>query len=218
MNFNKNGFFYEIIKNKIMYLMFLPVGFYFLILAYLPMPGIIVAFKDFNYNGGIFHSKWNGIDNFRYFIESGKLLQVTFNTALYNLMFLASSTILSILVAILIAEMAGKYFKKIAQTFMFLPYFISWVTVSAFVYNIFNYDYGILNNFLKSINMQPLDIYSSPNIWILLLPLFYVWKGIGFTSVLYLSAIMGIVHECYESAKIDGANVFQRIWYITLPM
>jgi putative aldouronate transport system permease protein len=218
MNFNKNGFFYEIIKNKIMYLMFLPVGFYFLILAYLPMPGIIVAFKDFSYSGGIFHSKWNGIDNFRYFIESGKLLQVTLNTALYNLMFLASSTILSILVAILIAEMAGKYFKKIAQTFMFLPYFISWVTVSAFVYNIFDYNYGILNNFMKSINMQPLDIYSSPNIWILLLPLFYVWKGIGFTSVLYLSAIMGIDHECYESAKIDGANVFQRVWYITLPM
>ncbi|MFC5403311.1 ABC transporter permease [Cohnella soli] len=214
----RSGFLYELAKNRILYLMFLPVGLYFLVLAYLPMPGIIIAFKEYSYSGGIFGSKWNGWINFRFFVESGKLWTVTTNTILYNLVFLTVSTVLSVLVAVLIAEMAGKYFKKTAQTFMFLPYFISWVTVSAFVYNIFNYDYGALNRWLKALGAQPIDIYSNPNIWLLLLPLFYVWKGIGFSSILYLSAIMGADQESYESAKIDGANIFQRILYITLPM
>ncbi|MEX1030228.1 MAG: ABC transporter permease subunit [Paenibacillaceae bacterium] len=214
----RRGFLYEIKKNAILYVMFFPVGLYFLIFNYIPMPGVIVAFKQFSYNGGIFGSEWNGWENFRYFFESGKLVQVTFNTALYNLVFLAVSTVLSVLVGVLIAEMVGKYFKKIAQTVMFLPYFISWVTVSAFVYNIFSYDYGVLNNLLEFLGKEPIDIYSNPNIWMFLLPVFYVWKGIGFTSVLYLSAIMGIDQECYESARIDGANVFQRVWLITIPM
>lgn len=196
----------------------MPVALYFLILAYVPMPGIIVAFKEFSYTGGIYGSKWNGLTNFRYFFESGKLVQVTFNTVFYNLVFLGVSTILSIIAGILIAEMTGKYFKKVAQTLMFLPYFISWVTVAAFMYNFFSFEYGSVNNFLRSIGAQPLDIYSNPNIWVLILPLLYVWKGLGFSSVLYLSAIMGIDVECYESAKIDGANTFQRIWNITLPM
>ncbi|MFD0670918.1 ABC transporter permease [Cohnella sp. GCM10027633] len=214
----KRGFLYEIYKNKILYLMFLPVGIYFLVLAYLPMPGVIIAFKEYTYNGGIFGSEWNGLTNFEFFFHSGKLWNVTKNTILFNLAFLALNTIVSVLVAVLIAEMVGKWFKKTAQTFMFLPYFISWVTVSAFFYNIFNYDYGTVNGWLRSIGAEPIDIYSNPNAWLILLPLFYVWKGIGFSSVLYLSAIMGTDQESYESAKIDGANIYQRIRYITLPL
>ncbi|MCD9020432.1 ABC transporter permease [Cohnella silvisoli] len=214
----RSAFLYELLKNKVLYMMFLPVGLYFLVMAYLPMPGIVIAFKEFTYNGGIFGSKWNGWTNFRYFYESGKLWQVTQNTVLYNIVFLALSTAASVFAAVLLAEMTGKYFKKIAQTFMFLPYFISWVTVAAIAFNIFNYDYGVLNTILKKLDLVPVDIYGNPNAWMYLLPLFYVWKGIGFTTVLYLSAIMGIDHESYESAQIDGANIFQRIWRITLPM
>lgn len=214
----KRGFVYEIVKNRVLYVMFMPVGLYFLVLAYLPMPGIIIAFKEYSYDGGIFGSKWNGMKNFDYFFQSGKLWLVTKNTLLYNLVFLTASTVLAMIVAILIAEMAGKWFKKTAQTFMFLPYFISWVTVSAFFYNIFNYDYGALNGWLTTLGSEKIDIYSNPGIWLLLLPIFYVWKGIGFSSVLYLAAIMGTDQESYESAKIDGANLFQRIWHITLPL
>jgi len=212
------GFISELRKNKKLYIMFLPVGLYFFVFAYLPMPGIVIAFKEFSYSGGIFGSKWNGLDNFKYFFESGKLLQVTFNTVFYNLIFLTLSTVLSIFLAILIAEMTGKYFKKLVQSFIFLPFFISWVTVSAFVYNIFNFDFGLLNRFLNSIGHQPIDIYSEPNLWVFLLPLFYIWKSIGFSSVLYLSAIMGIDNECYEAAKIDGATIIRRIWSITIPL
>lgn len=215
---NKQGFLHEWAKNRILYLMFLPTAIYFLVFAYLPMPGIVVAFKEYSYNGGIFGSKWNGLVNFEFFFSSGKLWSVTQNTILYNLVFLTVSTIAAVLVAVLIAEMVGKWYKKTAQTFMFLPYFISWVTVSAFFYNLFNYDYGLLNGWLKSLGIAAVDIYSNPDIWFVLLPLAYVWKGIGFSSVLYLSAIMGADQESYESAKIDGANIYQRIWYITIPL
>jgi putative aldouronate transport system permease protein len=197
--------------------MFLPVAIYFIVFLYLPMPGIIIAFKNYNFSKGIFRSDWCGFENFRYFFKSGKLLLVTANTVVYNLIFLSFNTIVAVISGMMIYEMSGKYFKKTAQSFMFLPYFISWVTVSAFVYNIFNYDYGLLNNFLKSNNIRSFNLYSNPSIWYVFLPILYIWKNVGFSSVIYLSAIMSIDQTCFESAKIDGANVYQRMRYITLP-
>jgi putative aldouronate transport system permease protein len=211
------GFFYEITKNKVLYLMFVPVTVYFLVFAYLPMTGIVMAFKEFNYRDGIWFSPWNGLKNFEFFFRSGKAWLVTRNTILYNLTFLACYTFFSMLVAILISEMVGKYFKKLAQSFMFLPYFISWVVVASMVYNFFNYDYGLFNMVLKFFGRAPIDIYSNPRYWYVLLPIFYVWKWVGFGSVLYLAAIMGIDQEQYEAATIDGATAFQKIYHITLP-
>ncbi|NLV35538.1 MAG: sugar ABC transporter permease [Clostridiaceae bacterium] len=214
----KPGFFHELAKNKVLYLMFLPVAVYYILFAYVPMLGIVVAFKDFNYRDGILFSPWNGVDNFRYFFVSGKALQVTTNTIMYNVVFLAIYTIFSIMVAIMISELASKIFKKVSQSFMFLPYFISWVVVSAFMYNFFNYDYGLVNNFLRALGNEPINIYSEPSYWYILLPVLYLWKWVGFGSVLYLSAISGIDQECYEAATIDGANMFQKIFKITLPL
>ena len=212
------GFIREIVKNKVLYLMFLPVALYYILFAYLPMAGIVVAFKQFDYNGGILFSPWNGVENFKYFFLSGKAWLVTQNTLMYNLVFLACYTFFSILAAILISEMTGKYFKKAAQSFMFLPYFISWVVVAAFIYNFFNYDYGVVNTILKGLGHEAVDIYSDPVNWYFILPVLYVWKWVGFGSVLYLAAIMGIDQECYEAATIDGANMFQKIYRITLPL
>ncbi len=212
------GFFSEIYKNKVLYLMFLPVALYFIIFAYVPMGGIILAFKEFNIRGGILFSPWNGIENFRFFFASGKAWQVTKNTLEYNVVFLACYTFFSMLTAIMISEISNKWFKKIAQSFMFLPYFISWVVVAAFIYNFFNYDYGLVNTLIKNVGGQPIDIYAEPANWVILLPVLYVWKWVGFGSVLYLAAIMGIDQECYEAATIDGANMFQKITKITLPL
>jgi len=197
--------------------MFLPVAVYFLIFAYVPMTGIVVAFKDFNYQGGIWGSPWNGWDNFRYFIESGKLVQVTINTVLYNTLFLAAYLFFSILVAVLISEMANRAAKKTFQTMLFLPYFISWVTVSALVYNLFNYEYGLMNTLMKGWGLEAVDIYADPVLWPIILPFFYVWKWVGFGSVLFLAAIAGLDRESYEAASIDGASVFMKIRKITLP-
>jgi len=214
----KSGFLYEMIKNKVLYIMFVPVAVYYILFAYIPMAGIVVAFKDFNYRDGIFFSPWNGISNFKYFFLSGKAFQVTINTVMYNVIFLAVYTIFSIMVAIMISELSGKFFKKITQSFMFLPYFISWVVVAAFMYNFFNYDYGLINNFLRNLGNEPINIYSDPSYWYIILPVLYLWKWVGFGSVLYLSAISGIDQECYEAATIDGANMFQKIFRITLPL
>lgn len=215
---NKKGFLYEINKNRILYAMFLPAALFFIIFVYAPLPGIVVAFKEFNYKDGIYMSPWNNFSNFKFLINSGTALTVVKNTVFYNLIFLAAYTFFSVVTAIFIAEMTGKLFKKITQTFMFLPYFISWVTVTALMYNIFGYEYGAVNGVLRSMGMEGWDIYSNPGNWTLILPILYVWKWIGFGSVLYLSSIMGIDHECYESATIDGANLYHRVWYITLPM
>ncbi|WWM63946.1 ABC transporter permease subunit [Paenibacillus tundrae] len=211
-------FFREIFRNKVLYLMFLPIALYFIIFNYVPMAGLVVAFKSFNYRDGMFGSPWVGWANFEYFFTSGKAWLVTKNTFLYNSVFLIAYLFFSIMLAVLIAEMAGKIFKKTAQTFLFLPYFLSWVAVSAIVYNLFSFDFGLVNTLLKSLGFNAVDIYSVPSYWYVILPLFYVWKWVGFGSVLYLSAIMGLDQSAYEAAKIDGANVFQRIRYLTIPL
>ena len=209
----------ELFKNKTLYLMFLPIGVFYLVFAYFPMAGIIVAFKNLNYRGGIFFSPW--IDpwfkNFEFFFKSGKAVLVIRNTVMYNLSFLAGYTFFSVFTAILISEINLTMFKKISQSIMFLPYFISWVVVSAFVYNLFSYEYGAVNTLFKSLGLSRINIYVTPRYWYWLLPALYIWKWVGYGSVLYLAAIMGIDRESYESAEIDGANIFQRIWYITLP-
>jgi len=210
--------FAELCHNKLLYLMFVPLAVYFIIFSYIPMAGIIVAFKDFRYDKGIFRSSWSGLSNFQYFFKSGQVWIVTRNTILYNAAFLIFYTVFSILMAILIAEIASKWYKKLSQTLMFLPYFISWVVVSAFVYNLFNSNYGLINTLITAFGGNPINIYNEPKDWIVLLPVLYLWKWIGYGSVFYLAALMGIDRECYESADIDGANIFQRIWFVTIPM
>jgi putative aldouronate transport system permease protein len=208
----------ELARNKLLYIMFIPIAVYYIVLAYVPMAGIVVAFKEYNYRQGIYGSPWIGLTNFRYFILSGKALLVTRNTFLYNLVFIVCYNLFSIVVAILIFETAGKWFKKISQTLLFLPYFISWVTFNAFLYNLFNYEYGLINRLIISAGGHPLDIYSNPANWYFLLPIFYIWKWVGFGSVLYSAALSGIDQECFEAALIDGASTFQRIRHITLPL
>jgi putative aldouronate transport system permease protein len=212
------GLFRELARNRVLYLMFLPAAAYFLLFYYLPIGGVILAFKDFNYRDGILGSPWNGLKNFEFFFRSGKAWSVTRNTILYNLAFLAAYTFFSMLSAILISEAASKLFKKLSQTLMFLPYFISWVVSASFLYNLCNYDYGMLNKLLRALGAQPLNVYSTPQFWYFLLPFMYVWKWVGFGSVLYLAAITSLDQECYEAATIDGANEFQKIFRITLPM
>lgn len=218
MSVKKEGLLYELHKNKVLFIMILPAVGFFILFSYIPLGGLIIAFKNYNYADGIFLSPWAGLDNFKFFFLSGKAWLITKNTISYNVTFLAINTAFEIVLAIFISEMAGRFFKKAGQTLMFLPYFISWVIVSAFVYNIFNYEYGLINGILKSIGAAPVDIYGNPGAWRFILPMFSAWKTVGYGSIIYLAAIMGIDAECYEAADIDGANIFQKIWHITLPL
>jgi putative aldouronate transport system permease protein len=210
-------FWNDLRRYKILLFMLAPAVLFYLVLAYLPMGGIIIAFKRYDYAGGIFHSPWNGLDNFRFFFESGDGWRVTRNTALYNIAFITVNNVLQIVAAILLFEVGGKWFRKIAQSALFLPYFISWVVVGAIAYNLLNFDIGTVNSMLKSFGMAPVDIYNSPSYWPVILIIVAAWKSLGYGTIMYLAAITGIDTEMYEAAEIDGANIFQRVRKITLP-
>ncbi|MBP3966566.1 sugar ABC transporter permease [Paenibacillus sp. BC26] len=197
--------------------MALPAIALILLIAYIPMAGIILAFKDYRFNLGVFGSPWNGFENFKYFFTSGTGLLVTRNTILYNMLNLVTSQLFAIMIAIFINEMRGRYFKKISQSIIFLPFFISWTIVGVFVFNIFNYETGTLNTVLKAFNLDPVNLYSMPYVWVFIICFFNSWKWVGYTSVIYIASIVSIDSECFEAAEIDGANIFQKIFYITIP-
>ncbi len=213
----KTGFLHELKKNKALFLMVAPAVLLVFVMSYLPMSGLILAFKDYKFNLGVFGSPWNGLENFRFLFQSGKGWLITRNTIFYNLLNLVTSQFLAVFVAILISEMAGKVYKKVTQSVIFLPYFISWVIVGTFVFNIFNFETGVLNNVVKFFGGEPVNVYSMPGVWPWIICIFNSWKWVGYNSIIYIAAITSIDAECYEAADIDGANVFQKIWYITMP-
>lgn len=205
-------------KNRTMiWMLVIPVIMCF-VFCYIPMPGVIIAFKKYEYMKGIFGSEWNGFDNFRYLIMSKKLWSLTRNTLLYNIVFIATGTVFQVGLAVILNEMLHVKFKKISQSFMFLPHFISWVVVATIMLNIFG-DHGVLNQILSKLGLESVSIYAYENAskWPIVMVLLKLWKGAGYGSVVYLAAIVGISPEINEAAKIDGANIWQRIWFITLP-
>jgi len=210
-------FFKRLYRYRKYLLMLLPAVVFVLIFSYYPMTGIIVAFKKYTYKRGIWGSKWIGFDNFRFFFKSGQAGRVIRNTILYNVVFMALGTALQVTVAIFLTEIRGDKFRKYAQTLMFLPHFISWVVVGVLAFNLFSSDYGYINRLLVSLGGEKYPFYTSPGIWPFILTFFNLWKGVGYGSVVYLAAIMGIDTSIYEAAYIDGATVFQRIFRITVP-
>ncbi|MDO7907871.1 ABC transporter permease subunit [Paenibacillus sp. JX-17] len=214
----RKGFWHELIRNRILFLMLLPTLVFFFINSYIPMVGIYYAFTQFDFNTSLFDAPFVGLQNFEFLWKSGTLMKLTLNTIGYNAAFIIIGNLLAIFCAILLSELRIHWFKKLAQSVMFLPYFVSFVILSVIVYNIFNYDNGFLNTMLAQFGVDPVDVYNKPWAWIFLIILFYLWKNLGYSMVIYLASITGISDEYYEAARIDGANIFQRIWYITVPM
>lgn len=209
----------EIKKNKAYWIMLLPTLIYFIILAYLPMVGVYYAFTDYDYSKGLFGSKFVGMKNFDFLFHGGKnaiIWLLTKNTVVYNLEFLIIGTISQVLIAVIISELPGKFMKQLCQSLMFLPYFVSFVIVAVFAYNIFS-DVGIANALIKKFGGHAINFYSTPGAWKYILNGVNVWKGIGYGTVMYLAALTAIDKTMYEASDLDGANIFQRIWYITLP-
>ncbi|NMA82454.1 MAG: sugar ABC transporter permease [Epulopiscium sp.] len=209
--------FREFKKSKVLIFMCLPAIIFFFVFSYLPMPGIWLAFVNFNYRDGIFGSKFIGFENFRFLILSGQLWQLTRNTILYNVAFIFLGNIMQIFIAILFNEMSGKRFKKFTQSAMFLPYFISAVVIGLFAYNLLNVQNGLINSILRQIERDTVNFYSMPKLWPFIIVIVYLWQSTGYGSIVYFAAIMGIDAEMMEASEIDGANAFQRIRYILLP-
>lgn len=204
-------------NNRTLILMCLPAILFFIVFAYLPMPGLYLAFIQFNYSDGIFRSPFVAFDNFRFLVMNGDLWRLTFNTVAYNLAFILLGNVLQILVAVLLNELRRKWFKKVSQTIMFLPHFISAVLIGLIAYNILSYEYGLLNQMLGGFGIEPLKTYSNAAIWPFIIVLAYLWQTTGYGSIIYFAAIMGLDNEIIEASEIDGANAFQRIIHIVLP-
>ena len=208
----------ELIRKKILFLMILPTIVFFIVFAYIPMPGAYVAFVDYKMRKGIFGSNFVGLKNFEFLIKTGDLWRITKNTLLYNLAFLIIGHFTQVTLAIMISELKCKWFKKLTQSVILLPYFISMVIVGFFAYNLFNYNYGFINGVITSLGLDRHDFYSDQGIWKYIIVAFNIWSGTGYGMIVYLAAITGIDSEIYEAATIDGATLMQRILHITLPL
>jgi putative aldouronate transport system permease protein len=214
----KSSFIQEIKKNHLLYLLTLPGMLLIFVFAYLPIFGIAIAFQDYDPRKGVFGSKFIGFENFRFFIESDEIFRVLFNTVFLNLLFIFVGMIISVSIAIIFSELQSKKFKKVAQTIVTLPNFLSWTVVAMIVTTYFTYQGGILNQILEFFGKEPIAYFNEAAYWPLFLVCIKVWQSAGFGSIVYLATISGINPEIYESASIDGASRWEKIRHITLPL
>lgn len=206
-------------KHRTLFLMALPTVILLILFNYVPMAGLVVAFKDFNYADGLFKSPWNGVQNFRYlFMVGDTAWRLTRNTVGYYLIFTVLGTIGNVAIAIGINEMIYKRTAKYFQTAMILPTFISYIAITFIVEAFLKTDTGIVNRFLENIGIGGIKFYMKKEYWPTILTIVKLWKGIGYGSVLYLSALAGFDQQIYEAADIDGATNAQKIFRITIPM
>lgn len=213
----RKGFFSELWENKVLYLMTLPGLIFLAIFSYYPMLGIQIAFKDYNFVDGIWGSPFVGLKWFETFFKSIFAKEVIFNTLYLNFLFITIGTIFAILIAIMLNELISNSLRRIFQSLMFFPYFLSWITISALVYSLLNDRYGALNSLLRNLGLETYTWYNMPDLWHGILTVINSWQSYGYYVVIYLAVIVSIDKEIYESAKIDGANRLQEIVKITIP-
>jgi putative aldouronate transport system permease protein len=204
-------------KNRSLFVISLPALLFVFAFSYLPMFGAVLAFKDFNYAKGIWGSDWAGLDNFKFFFTSQDALRVTRNTLVLNALFIVIGLAASVVFGILLAEL-GRKAVRVFQTVLFFPYFLSWVVVGYLTYILLNPTYGAVNKLLEWLNISPVDWYSDPKYWPVILVLTYLWKNVGYTAIIFYTGLMSIDPSYYEAAAIDGASRYQQILRISYPL
>lgn len=197
-------------------LLVLPLA-YFIVFKYGPMWGVQIAFKDFNFFQGITGSEWIGFDAFREVFRMDDFYRTLRNTIVLNLLDLLVSFPAPLILAILLYEMKVVWFKKLSQTILYVPHFISWVIIGGIVYQVFGTQSGMINNVLTSFGFQAIPFLTDKNDWVLTYLFTGVWQSAGWGTILYLAALTGINRELFEAAEVDGAGRMKRIWYITIP-
>ena len=195
-----------------------PASIILFIFSYLPIAGLIIAFKDFRYDKGFLGSEWVGFENFKFFFKTNDAWIVMRNTVGLNLLFIFTTLILSLAVAFMINEIRKRVTIKIVQTILFFPYFLSWVVAGYLLYAYLHHDYGILNQVLHFLGVKNIPWYSRSQYWPYILTFMYAWKNVGYFSVIYYAAIIGVDETYYEAARLDGASKWQMTVHITLPM
>ena len=201
-----------------LYLMMLPGLLYFFINNYIPMAGIVIAFKKVNFSKGILKSPWVGIKNFSFLFASRDAWIITRNTLLYNVAFIIVNMVVGIAIAILICDVRNSKLKKIYQSAILLPFLMSMVILSYIVYAFLSTENGLINNtILAALNKDPVPWYQEPKYWPAILIFANCWKGVGYGCLIYIASIVGIDPSYYEAARLDGATKWQEITKITLP-
>jgi putative aldouronate transport system permease protein len=202
----------------------LPTIIWYTLFTYLPMFGIIIAFKRYkplrgsNFIVSLVKSEWVGIDNFRFLFQTPDPAIMFRNTLLYNAVFIILGILVPVTLAIMMSQLHSRRFAKITQTMIFLPHFLSWVVVSYFLFSFLSAERGLVNRILETLGREEVQWYLTTRPWPYILVFTNLWKGVGYGMVLYLAAISGIDGQLYEAAIIDGATKWQQTWRITLPM
>ncbi|QJD84961.1 ABC transporter permease [Cohnella herbarum] len=204
-------------KNAGLSMLALPGFLLIIVFNYVPLYGLLLPFKSYRYNLGIWNSPWVGFDNFGFLFNGDALYRVLRNTILYNMTFIVLGTTLSVIIALLLYELSRR-FVRAYQTILFIPYFISWVVAGFAFRSLFDMEYGVINRFLVSLGEEPIMWYSDPKYWPYIIVIAAVWKGLGYSSVIYYAALMGIDSEYYDAAKIDGASKIRQAFSISVPM
>ena len=211
-------------ENRYLLLLCIPAIIWFILFCYLPMFGVAFAFKQFTPKPGqglirnlFVNSRWNGLDNFSFLIRSSQVSKIMFNTVFYNVIFLVLGITIPVLLAVILTEVHGRSFSGVIQMVMLLPYFLSWVIVGYCLYGFLATDEGLLNHLLQSLGHQGVQWYQSPQYWRAILIGTGLWKSVGYSMIIYLCAITAIDRTLYESATLDGAGFWSRVFYITLP-
>ena len=201
-----------------LYLMMLPALLYLLINNYIPMAGMVIAFKKLNFAKGIWASPWAGLKNFKFLFASKDAWIITRNTLLYNVAFILVNMVVGIAIAILITEIRNTKLKKIYQSAILLPFLMSMVILSYIVYALLSAENGLVNNsILPLFHIDPIQWYQKPKYWPAILIIANCWKGVGYGCLIYIASLIGIDPSFYEAARLDGASKWQEITKLTLP-
>lgn len=219
-----SGRFSKAKKTLMLLTMVAPGALWLLLLRYLPMGGIILAFKNYKiypkdptFLNNLIHSKWVGLDNFKFLFTTGDSWVMIRNTLAYNIVFIILGVIIPVAFAIMMSELSKKFVAKTYQTLMFFPYFLSWVVVSYFLNAFIDAQYGLIPMAQRATGETAVSWYTTPGPWPYIIVFANLWKNVGYSTVLYLAAITGIDQTQYEAAAIDGASKWQQILHVTLP-
>lgn len=208
----------RLLDKSAFYIMMLPGIILLLAFEYMPKFGLILAFKNYRYDKGIFGSDWCGLDNFKYFFKTPDAWIITRNTVLYNLVFIFLGMVLAVALAVALNELTGRFSVKIYQTLLLMPHFLSYVIVACLAFSFLSSESGVLNQtILPLFGLDPINWYNEAKYWPVILTIVKMWKSVGYSSIVYLAAIVGIEPTYYEAAQIDGANKWQQIRHITIP-
>lgn len=208
----------DVYKNRVLLLMTLPVVIMIILFKYCPMFGVVMAFQNFKFSTGILGSKWIGFKNFEFLFKTSDAWIITRNTLLYNILFIILGMVCAVALAIIYDMLGKSRLNRTNQILVLFPHFISWVVGSYFVFALLSYDKGLINSVLSFFGVERINWYNEPKFWPIILPIAYLWKQIGYSSIIYYSNIKGISLEYYEAAKIDGAGWLQQVRFITIPL